>query len=359
LSTPIAVVTALAAALTFGISAVADQRSTKRVQTRQALSPKILSDLVRQPLWLIAVGANVVGFAFQVVALDNGSIALVQPILVCDLVFAVLIARSLSVRANRPRPPAKPVFIGVAATTVGVGAFLAVGQPSNGSTHVSPGIWPPLAVALIMVATLCLAVLPRNQNLQPLALALACGINYGTAAFLIKLVTEEFGGGPAQVFTNWPIYFFAVAGPAGFILNQNALQRGTFIAPVQAIITAADPVVSIALGIGFMDVRLRSSPAEITGEVVSLLVMTAGIVITTHFASHADSAVMPQENATALPATAWLFREFMTLHARRSRRGDLLPRNGVVRPRDHDRAGTRQRPARCHARAGRGARPCS
>jgi len=55
LSTPIAVGTALAAALFLGISAFADQRSTKRVKTEKALSPRILLDLVRQPLWVAAV----------------------------------------------------------------------------------------------------------------------------------------------------------------------------------------------------------------------------------------------------------------------------------------------------------------
>ena len=91
LSPLIAVVTAVAAALMLGISSVADQRSTKRVESRRALSPRILLDLVRQPLWVTALGANLVGFALQVVALSFGSLALVQPILVCDLIFAVLI----------------------------------------------------------------------------------------------------------------------------------------------------------------------------------------------------------------------------------------------------------------------------
>jgi hypothetical protein len=51
----------------------------------------------------------------------------------------------------------------------------------------------------------CLMVAARNPKLRPLALALACGVNYGVAAFAVKLVTTEFGGGPARVFTNWPI----------------------------------------------------------------------------------------------------------------------------------------------------------
>jgi hypothetical protein len=283
LSTPAAAVTALAAALVFGISSVADQRSTKRVQSRRALSPRILLDLVRQPLWLTAVGANVAGFALQVVALDFGSLALVQPILVCDLVFAVLIAWYLGRRASRPRPGARRgvlvIFAGVAATTAGVAGFLAIGQPSGGQTRASFSILPPLAAGLVVVVGGCLAVAARNQNVRPLALALACGVNYGVAAFVVKLVTSEFGGGLAGLFSNWPIYVLAVVGPVGFLLNQDAFQHGTFLAPVQAIITTADPVISIALGVLWLHVRLRSSPAATFGEVASLLLMTAGIVV--------------------------------------------------------------------------------
>jgi hypothetical protein len=282
LPAPVAVVTALASALVLGISAVADQRSTKRVENRRALSPRIIVDLVRQPLWLIAIGANLVGFALQVVALASGSLALVQPIVACDLMFAVLILWYQGHRANLKFPKVKHMVAGVAATTVGVAGFLAIGQPSAGRTQARLDILPPLAIGIVVVTGGCLAVAARNQALRPLALALACGVNYGIAAFLIKLVTSEFGGGPAQVFTNWPIYIFAVVGPAGYILNQNAYQQGTLLAPVQAIISAADPIISIALGIGWLEVRLRGGPLGIAGEVVSLLLLTGGIVMTAY-----------------------------------------------------------------------------
>jgi hypothetical protein len=74
--------------------------------------------------------------------------------------------------------------------------------------------------------------------------------------------------------------FFAVVGLAGFVLNQDAFQQGTFLAPVQAIITAADPVISIALGMLWLNVRLRGSPAAIGGEVVAIVLMIIGIYIT-------------------------------------------------------------------------------
>jgi len=293
LSTPIAVVAALASALVLGISSVADQRSTKRVQSRQALSPRIIADLVRQPLWLTAVGANIAGFALQVVALNYGSLALVQPIVALDLMFAVLILWYRR-RASPQHPKVRLMLTGVAATTAGIAGFLAIGQPSAGRTQARLAILPPLAVGIVVVVGGCLAVAARNRNVRPLALAVACGVNYGVAAFLIKLVTSEFGGGPGRMFTNWPIYMLAVVGPAGYILNQDAFQQGTLLAPVQAIISAADPVISIALGVGWLAVRLRGGPAATAGEVVSLLLLTAGIVMTAyHVPQTGDAGVAP------------------------------------------------------------------
>ncbi len=300
LSTPVAVVSALASAICLGISSVADQRSTKKVKTRKALSPEIFVDLVRQPLWLAAIGANIVGFALQVVALDNGSLALVQPLLVGDLASAVLISWYLRKRAHIERPGGKradqAMFAGVAATTIGVAGFLAIGRPSAGENHATFGTLPPLAIGLALLVGACLMVGARSESLRPLATALACGLCYGAAAFSIKLVTGEFGGGPERVFSDWPIYVFLVVGPLGFLLNQDAFQQGTFLAPVQAIITSTDPVISIALGIVWLNVTVRDSPAAIAGQVVALLVMVVGIVVT---AQHAPQTM---EHPNAEPA---------------------------------------------------------
>jgi len=289
LSTSSATATALASALALGISAVADRRSTKRVRRRKGLSPAIFADLVRQPLWLVAIAANVVGFVLQVVALKLGSLALVQPLLVFDLVFAVLISWLLDRRAKVRRPggsrPTVLLFAGVGATTAGVAAFLAVGRPSAGTANAGASVVVPLVIGLAVVVGGCLAVAARQPKLRPLAIALACGVNYGVAAFAVKLVTSEFGGGAAKVLTNWPIYVLAVAGPLGYLFNQYAFQQGRSLAPVQSIITSADPIISVALSILWLDVVLRDSPAAVFGEVASLAVMVGGIVLTAHNSS--------------------------------------------------------------------------
>jgi hypothetical protein len=297
----VAVVTAVVAALLFGISSVADQRSTKRVKAEKALSPAILLDLVKQPLWLGAILTNLGAFALQVVALSFGSLAVVQPLLVFDLVFAVLIGRTLLFDPKMFPEGAKrwdPVlFAGVGAATLGVGGFLAIGQPTPGHADVGFSVLLPLAIGLVVLVGGCLAVAARSENLRPLALALGCGICYGVAAFSVKLVTTEFGGGPARVFTNWPIYMLAITGPVGFILNQDAFQQGRFLAPVQAILTTTDPVISIGLSIVWLGSRLRSSPAAIAGVVISLIIMTIGIVITAHRAPQAPRS--PDERLVA------------------------------------------------------------
>lgn len=284
---------AIGAALVFGIASVADQRSTKRVQRRQALSPRIFLDLARQPLWLASMGGTVLGFALQVLALRFGPLALVEPLLVCDLIFAVLINSFLRKRWD------SVLIGGVAATAIGVAGFLVIARPSSGQSSVSFQVVLPLAAGLAVAVVGCLAVSARNENLRPLALALACGINYGVAAFLVKLLVSDVSGGLIGVLSDWPIYALAVVGPLGFLLNENAFQQGTLIAPVLSIITVCDPLISIALAYLWLNEKLSSTPAAIAGEIASLLLMITGIVVVAHRAPHA--AAQP-DTARAFPA---------------------------------------------------------
>jgi drug/metabolite transporter (DMT)-like permease len=274
-----AIVLGLAAALVLGIASVADQRSTKRVQRRRALNPRIFLDLVRQPLWLASIGGTVIGFALQVLALRFGPLALVEPLLVCDLIFAVLISAAL-------RHSYDPTLLGgVLATAAGVVGFLAIGRPTNGHSSVGFLVVLPLGAGLVAAVAGCLAVARRSESLRPLALALACGICYGVSAFLIKLVVSHTGG-IAGILTDWPIYALAIVGPLGFLLNIDAFQTGALIAPVMAIITVCDPLISIALAALWLDEKLSSTPGAIAGEVISLVVMSIGIVVVAHRAPH-------------------------------------------------------------------------
>jgi drug/metabolite transporter (DMT)-like permease len=260
------------------------------VRRRRALNPRIFLDLLRQPLWLASIGGTVLGFALQVLALRFGPLALVEPLLVCDLIFAVLISAYLMRRYD------PTLLAGVAATAAGVVGFLVIGRPTSGNSTVGFLVILPLAAGLGAAVVGCLAVARRSDSLRPLALALACGINYGVAAFLIKLVVSHPGGGLAGILSDWPIYALAVVGPLGFLLNLDAFQTGALIAPVMAIITVCDPLISIALAALWLNEKLSGTAAGIAGEVISLIVMSAGIVIVAHRAPHLAPGARARDN---------------------------------------------------------------
>jgi drug/metabolite transporter (DMT)-like permease len=284
-----AIVLGLAAALVLGVAEVADQRSTKRVRQRRALSPTIVVDLARQPLWLASIVGTVLGFALQVLALRYGPLALVEPLLVCDLVFAVLLSGLLQHHLD-------PILVGgVLATAAGVAGFLAIARPTNGQSSVGFLTVLPLAAGLAAAVGGCLVLARRGGNVRALALALACGLCYGTAAFLIKLVVSPTGAGLTGVLTDWPIYALAVVGPLGFLLNLNAFQQSVLLAPVVSIITVCDPLISVGLAYLYLDEKVSSSPASIAGELVGLIVMSVGIVVVAHRAPYLAAGARPEQ----------------------------------------------------------------
>jgi hypothetical protein len=247
----IAVLAGFGSALAYAITAVTEQLSTKRVKSRRALSPELLLDLVKQPLWLAGVAANVASLALQVVALRFGPLALVEPILVCDMIFAGLISAAMRKRAD-------PVTgAGVLACAAGVAGFLVIARPSAGRDTMGFIEALPLLAGFAALLVGCLVLARWNQTARPLALALACGAAYAVTDFSIKLATGEFSGG---------------------------------LSPVLAIITITDTIGAIGLGWLFLNEKLSSGPAEIAGQAASLLVMTVGIVVLAHRSPQAAAA---------------------------------------------------------------------
>ena len=297
-----AVVAALAAAFSDGVSAVLEQRSVHQVAERGVFAPRLLVDLAHRPLWLASILATVIGAVLQAFALHFGPLALVQPILVLDLLFAVLIASGL-----RRTAPDRVIFAGVVCCTLGIAVFLAVSQPTGGTeTVVSLPAVLPLAVLLGVVLAVCLTWAkfgPRPA--RPLVLGLACGVCNGVAAFLLKLVTFSLAQGFSEPLEQWPVYALAVVGPVGFLLNQEAFQSGTLIAPALAVITTVTSLVSIGIGYLWLNENVASGPVDVVTEVASLAAMTAGVAMLAYRApAVARERAAAGESAAAHPQAA-------------------------------------------------------
>jgi drug/metabolite transporter (DMT)-like permease len=270
-----AVAAASAGALTYGLSAVLEQRSVGQVPERGVFAPRLLFDLAHRPVWLASIAATITGAALQATALHFGPLALVQPIMACDLLFAVLINA-----VARRAAPDRVLFAGAVLCVAGLGVFLAVAQPSGGAETVSLPAVIPLAAGLAAVLAGCLAwARAGTRTTRSLALALACGVCYGVNAFLLKLVTFSLGQGFSEPLQQWPLYVLIIVGPLGFLLNMEAFQSGRLVSPALAVITTTTALVSIGIGALWLDENISSSPAAVVTEVASLAVMTAGIVL--------------------------------------------------------------------------------
>ena len=93
-----------------------------------ALSPRLLLTLARRPFWLAGIGAGVVSIGLQALALAFGPLTLVQPLLVTDLVFAML----LGMRRSRQRLGMRE-WAGMLAVVAGLAIFCWLRAPTKAS----------------------------------------------------------------------------------------------------------------------------------------------------------------------------------------------------------------------------------
>jgi hypothetical protein len=279
---PVAVLIAIAGAITFGASDVIEQRATHKVAKRPPLDFKLFADLVANRLWLIGITVDISASVMQAFALHFGPLTLVQPILVLDLLFAVVITAAVT----RKRPD-RVVSAGVLCCTGGLALFLAVAKPTSPAVSVAPTVLVPIGIGVAGTIVLCLIAWRLSPGkFLPLATAFACGAIFGVTAFLLKEITQTIGLGFNPPSQQWPLYAFIVAEPLGFLLNQNAFQESSLIAPVLAIRTVTDPLVAIGIGLVWLNEQVASSPAAIAAEVVGLIVMSVGVVALAYRSPH-------------------------------------------------------------------------
>ncbi|MBO0871086.1 MAG: DMT family transporter [Micromonosporaceae bacterium] len=291
----IAVPAAMCAALSFGFSSNLQYRASHQVPVRGPANPTLFADLVRNRLFEYSIGLNLLGFGLQVTALRFGPVMLVQPLLVTSLLFYVLLTPAL----NRHRPDAVRIA-GASLTLAGLIAFLLVARPADvGGRDLTPDTILPLAIGLAVLLTACIAgshTVAREWRSLPLAMA--TGICYGVTAGLVRSLSNRFTDGFPELLFHWQLYAICVLGPLGVLLNQNTFQAGKLGSPALAIITTVDPLISIGVGLLWLDGTIAVGPAPIFGEIIALAVMAAGIGILATRAPHLSHPPRPRAAAS-------------------------------------------------------------
>ncbi|MFJ3718172.1 DMT family transporter [Streptomyces sp. NPDC090057] len=249
------------------------QRKAASASRRGGL--RLLGELVRRPAWVLGM-AGVIGAAVcQSLALVNGPLALVQPLFILELPFALLIAGPLMHR-RLPRWG----WWGVGGVVAGLAVLLAAAAPHGATDQAGMERWiPALSLCLGgMAAMVLLAGRGRPATRRAALLAAASATGNALTAALLKSATGTFADqGFAAFLRSWQTYGFALAGAAAVLLLENALQAGP-LAASQPALTIGDAVVSLALGIFLFDERVRTG-WWLLPSVCGAVLIVAGVVV--------------------------------------------------------------------------------
>ena len=286
---------AFGAALLFALGTVLQQRAgLDEPEPEQGGGSGVLLRMVRRPVWLGGIVADALGFVAQAVALTIGRLAVVQPVLVSSVVFALpLGARLTGQRVRR-------VDIGGAAVvTAALAMFLLVADPSGGRDDAPVRDW--LAAGLVsgaVCAGLVLGARRAGPARKAALLGIATGVLFGVSAALTKSIGDQFQDGALTIFAGWHLYALVVVGYAAMTLSQLSLQTG-MLAPAVATAMAFDPIVSVVLGTTLLQESLHASTAGAILALGSLGVALGGIAVLARTQSVSPAAPLPRAAPSA------------------------------------------------------------
>lgn len=272
------IVLSMGSALAFAVSTALKHTSASQVPPAFAGGDRSLARFVRatlvHPLWCKGIAVDAVGFTLQAVALHVGALAVVQPLLLAGLVFALLF-RSRTPGAVRPRE------LGCAAVLVATVIGLLALAGTTQSAHTAVGAVPVLLAGAVGVFIVAVSVVfgrrHRDHRLAGPVLGVAVAIAYAGAAALLKSVTNQIARDPTSVLSSWQLYALLAVAATGLLLNQVALQIGR-LALTLPTISALDPIVSVALGVLIYHEHLQLGAGRGCALVVLLTLLGAVVL---------------------------------------------------------------------------------
>jgi drug/metabolite transporter (DMT)-like permease len=247
---------------------------------RRSSGWRLVLYLFRNPLWLFGWVALVGAFVFQALALHNGLISVVQPVLATELVFMLLLRRFWIHQSIRLITWGAAVL-----TCVSLTVFITTSEPRGGQPNPVGHHWFT-AVLACCAAAAALAVLARwgSPSLRAALYASASAVMWALVATFIKATTNTLTQfGVAGMFTHWPVYALAVGSVAALFLEQAALHVGP-LRVSQPFLVIVDPIVSIALSVWLFGEHFTSGAAMLAAAAIAFAVMCAAVVVLTQTA---------------------------------------------------------------------------
>lgn len=271
-------VTAALGASTCGATASALQHRTAAHVTGEDGPLATTRGTLAHPPWLGALALQGLGFLLHALALRSAQLTLVQPLLVCAVLFALPLNRLFRQERITSREMSWALVL-----VVGLAGFLVISTPSAQSPAQPVDVGPAVGFGVTGVAavTVCATLSRRaDRSVSAALLGIAAGILYAGQAALLKVSVTIAGHGIGAVLTAWQPYALTVAGLTAILFTQMAYRRGPLSASLPLVATI-NPVLGIVIGSAVYDENIRDSAAALAAEIVFLALLSAATLVLT------------------------------------------------------------------------------
>jgi len=249
------------------------QRKVAREQAEPSSSGRAMMwDLAHKPGWWAGIAAIIVGFGLQAGALATGPLALVQPVLVVELAFTLLLAAAVfHTRVHRRQ------WAAVVGMTAGLALLLYSLQPSGGNHGGAPTLrWVAgIVVVLLIVGVLFRAGADASHDRRAAYLGVATGAGFWLTAALVAGVVGNYAAhNLSGILLGWQTYVLIVLGPGFFFALQKTMQAGSLIAS-QPALTLTNPIVAAVFGVAVFGEHTRTGGWLVAAFLAAALIVGA------------------------------------------------------------------------------------
>lgn len=271
----LAVLFALASALTIAWGTVIRHRIAIRTPTDGSLRSSPLLNALMTPMWWAGLSTALLAYGLQTIALGFGTLLVVQPVLVLSLMFTL----PLSARFNGYRLK-KSEISWASVLTVAVAVLVLLGRPLPGDPHPPLERWTPaLLIGVLGMGAMWVLAQYVLTSEKALILGLLTGALFGYVAVFSKAAVDIFiHQGISGLILNWEVYALILTATLGTIVQQYSFNAGELKTSLPAM-TIGEPIVAFTLGYAVLGERFQVDSWEWIFMIAALLAMLISTVM--------------------------------------------------------------------------------
>jgi drug/metabolite transporter (DMT)-like permease len=223
--------------------------------------------------WTTALSLTASGVLLHVLALNFGTVAVVQALGTLTLLFALPIS---VLRYQMRIGPAS--WFDAALTVAGLALIMSLSVDSGRPALLSAPNGRYLSlVTLLSVAVLGSGALFVGARMRAVLLAGAAGVAFGIASVMSKAVMASFTASGVDAISPFIVTMVVVFSVVGYLLGQLSYKGAGLAAPL-ATVSVANPVAAAVAGVVVFDESFRFGRVGLSVVAVAAVVITWGVI---------------------------------------------------------------------------------